>query len=106
MGLGTKREAAIPRGVMMKLGVIGTGSMAKAHAGSYQEQKDVEVVACCDLQKERVAEFANTWNIPHRYTDFTRMLDEQDLDGVSIVTPDAAHAEVAIGVLARGIPEM
>lgn len=88
----------------MKLGVIGTGSMAKAHVKSYQEQKGVEVVACCDLLDERVAEFADTWSIPHRYTDYIRMLEEHDLDGVSIVTPDAAHAEVTIGILSRGIP--
>ena len=88
----------------MKIGVIGTGSMAKSHVRSYQEQRDVEVVACCDLLEERVAEFADTWKIPNRYTDFARMLDEQDLDGVSVVTPDTTHADVTIGVLARGVP--
>ena len=88
----------------MRLAVIGTGSMAKGHVSSYQEIEGVEVVACCDLVEDRLAEFSQKWRIPRTYQDFRRMLDQEKPDGVSIVTPDAAHATVTVGVLEAGVP--
>jgi predicted dehydrogenase len=88
----------------MRLAVIGTGSMAKGHVRAYKEMEDVQVVACCDLVEDRLEEFADKWEIPERFTDFREMLSQVKPDGVSVVTPDAAHAEVTVGVLEAGIP--
>ncbi|WP_309397707.1 Gfo/Idh/MocA family protein [Cerasicoccus maritimus] len=87
---------------MIKVAVIGTGGMAKNHALKLSQKDKSKVVACCDISAERVAEFAKTYNIPETYTDLSEMLEKCDFDAISIVTPDAFHAPIALQALAAG----
>ncbi len=89
---------------MTKIGIIGTGKMAKHHARLFNEGKDVELSACCDVDKEAAAEFGVEWRIKKVYTDYREMLEAEELDGVSIITPDSSHAEISIAALEAGIP--
>lgn len=89
---------------MIKIGIIGTGGMAGAHAGNYAKMKDVKMVACCDVREEKAKQFAEKFNIPAVYTSYQEMLAKEKLDGVSNVTPDAVHAEVALAVLKKKTP--
>ena len=78
--------------------------MARHHVEAYQALDGVAVAAAADPREEPLAEFAETWAIPSRYRDYREMLEAENLDGVSIVTPDASHAEISIACLERGIP--
>jgi predicted dehydrogenase len=89
---------------MIKIGIIGTGGMANAHAEAFSKIKGVKITACCDIKSERAGQFAEKWKVPHTYTDYHKMLEEQALDGVSNVTFDSAHAEVSLAVVAQGVP--
>lgn len=88
---------------MLRIGIIGTGSMANAHAEAYAALKGVTLVACCDVEEERAKAFARKWGIPAAYTDYRKLLSEAKPDGVSIVTPDDSHASISIAALDRGI---
>lgn len=88
---------------MLRIGIIGTGGMAKSHAQRFQEIRGVKLTACCDVSRERAQEFAEKYAIPACYTDYREMLANEQLDGVSNVTPDAMHAEIALAVIARGV---
>ncbi len=61
------------------------------------------LTACCDIDRARVEAFAARHGIAAVYTDCQEMLDRQDFDGVTNVTPDAQHAAVALAVIARGV---
>lgn len=87
----------------IRIGIIGTGGMANAHAAEFRRLGGVELSACCDIVPERAREFAERHRIPGVYTDYREMLEKEPLDAVSNVTVDAAHAEVALAVLARGL---
>ncbi len=87
----------------IRLGIIGTGGMAGAHASRFQAIKGVKLVACCDIIPERARQFAAQWNIPAVYTDYELMLDKEQLDGISNVTPDAVHKEVVLAAARRKI---
>ncbi len=89
---------------MVKIGIIGTGGMANHHATCFKEIKGVKLVACADVSAERAREFAKKHHIAQVYTDYHEMLDNGKLDGVSNVTPDAVHAEIALAVIEHGIP--
>lgn len=89
---------------MVKIAIIGTGGMAKGHARAFQAIKDVEIVACCDILEDRAKGFAEQFKIKTWYTDYKKMLDNEKLDGVSIVSIDATHAEISIEALNRKIP--
>ena len=88
---------------MIRLGIIGTGGMANGHANEFRKIKGVVLAACCDVVAERAAAFAEKHAIPAVYSDYRRMLAEERLDAVTNVTVDAAHAEVALAVIGRGL---
>ena len=89
---------------MLRLGVIGTGGMANAHANEFKKLKGVRLVACADVVPERAKAFAEKHGIPASYGDYREMLTAEALDAVTNVTIDAAHAEVALAVIGKGLP--
>jgi predicted dehydrogenase len=89
---------------MIRLGIIGTGGMANAHATQYATLKGVQIVACCDIDPKRSSEFAKTWKVPHSYGDYNELLAKEQLDAVDNVTVDAMHAPISLAALAKGLP--
>lgn len=88
---------------MIRIGIIGTGGMANAHAGELAKIKGVKLTACCDTNLERAQAFAAKHQIPAVYGDYRELLRTEKLDGIANVTPDAVHAEVALAVLGAGV---
>ena len=87
----------------VRIGIIGTGGMARGHARSYGSMKGVKTTCCCDIEEAKVEAFSRKWKIPAYYTDYREMLEKEELDGVSVVTPDRMHADISIAALQRGI---
>jgi predicted dehydrogenase len=77
--------------------------MAHAHAQAYQRMRGVKISCCCDVMKKKAKAFARQYEIPGCYTDYQKMLADEELDGVSVVASDAAHAPVSIAAMRRGI---
>jgi len=88
---------------MVRIGIIGTGGMANAHAATFNAMKGVKLVACCDVVAERAQAFAEKHGIAKVYTDYREMLGKEKLHGVSNVTPDAMHAEISLAVIEHGL---
>ena len=88
---------------MLRLGIIGTGNMAASHAENYQGIRGVKLAACCDLEADRVRKFAARFKIPRTYTDPAALLDSEELDAVSVVTPDASHAAMSLAAIQHGL---
>jgi predicted dehydrogenase len=87
---------------VLRAGIIGLG-VGKAHAKGYTTSSDAELVAVCDTNAERLQLFADEWNVPERYSDIDRMLQDAKLDMVSICLPNALHAQYSIAALEAGI---
>lgn len=88
---------------MLRLGVIGTGGMAHSHARAFGAMKGVELAAACDIDEERAKAFASAFSIPLVFTDWKTLLDSGRVDAVTIVAPDALHADIALGALDSGL---
>lgn len=87
----------------IKLGFIGTGSIAHAHGDAYRKMGDrIEYVACCDLNEERAKNFAEKYGFKKYYTDYKQMLAENQFDAVEVCTWNSAHAECTIAALNAG----
>jgi predicted dehydrogenase len=78
--------------------------MARTHVMAFQAIRGVSIVAGSDIVPQALTTFCDAWKIPGRYGDYREMISREKLDGVSIVAPDKAHAEIAIACLERGIP--
>ena len=86
----------------IRLGVIGAGIWGNMHIRAYLQHPSAEIVAICDLDERRVKETAEKFGITKYYTKVDGILNEK-LDGISIVTPDTAHADIAIKAAKKGI---
>lgn len=76
----------------VKVGVIGLGQMGVLHAKIYKKLSQVELVAICeydDVKREKMAEEFKC----KAYKDYKLMLNDPDIDAVSIVLPDNIHRE-------------
>ncbi len=84
----------------LKHGIVGTGGMARAHAGHFNRIRGVEVFGCFDVAPGRAAAFAEAHGVKHAFDSLEQLLDA--CDSVSVVTPDAFHAEISLAVLTAG----
>jgi predicted dehydrogenase len=85
-----------------KVAIIGTGSISYYHTIAYKNLPNVEIVAACDINKDRVTKFAEVHNIPHTFTDYNEMLKLNEIDAVSVTAWNNIHAPASIAALKAG----
>lgn len=90
---------------MLRIGIIGTGSIANAHISGYLAFPDhCEIVALADVAPGRAAQKAQECGLSAiGYDDPAQMIAEAELDLVSIATPPSTHAQLTIAALDAGI---
>lgn len=86
----------------IKIGVIGCGSIARRrHLIEYAENPNTQITAVVDIVKERAQEMAEQYNaVP--YTNYQEMLENSEIDAVSVCLPNHLHASVTIDALNAG----
>lgn len=87
---------------MLKVGVIGVGSISEMHITPYLKSKDVELVALCDIHEERLVEKGQLYGVSQLYTNYQELLNNPDIDAVSICTWNNTHSEIAVAALEAG----
>ncbi|MFC1631354.1 Gfo/Idh/MocA family protein [Candidatus Omnitrophota bacterium] len=85
-----------------KIGLVGCGSIFPMHAQSLINTPGVKIVAVCDLRKSRAQKVARKYNC-RGYLDYTKMLEQEQLDAVHILTPHYLHPPMAIQALNKKI---
>jgi len=86
----------------IKVGIIGCGSIAKhRHIPEHAMNENVEIVAFCDVIAARAHAFADQYNAK-AYVDYTELLENEEIDAVSVCTPNSLHAPVSIAALKAG----
>ncbi|MFP4382282.1 MAG: Gfo/Idh/MocA family protein [Candidatus Sumerlaeia bacterium] len=86
---------------ILKCAVIGMG-MGRNHVREFNLHPNASVVAIADLDEERLKEIGDLNNVPRRYTSPEKMLKEEELDIVSIATPNKFHKPLTIKALDAG----
>jgi predicted dehydrogenase len=89
----------------IKAGVIGLGWAGREHLKKYAANPRVEVVGVADVLPEAADRVADTYGVKAFY-DPKELLDVEGIDAVSIATPNAFHAPLAIEAAKRGISAM
>ena len=89
----------------LKVGIIGCGWIADAHISEYKRMDDVEIVAGADLIPGKAEAFFKKNGLEgiRCYPDHASMIDNEELDAVSICTYNRTHAECAIYALKKGV---
>ena len=86
----------------VRVGVIGVGLQGESHVKIYQSIPEVQVRAVSDVNEAKLKRMKEVYGIPSTYADFREMLSCEDLDAVSIVTPDHLHLEPALAAIEAG----
>lgn len=86
---------------MIKVAVIGVGSMGQNHARIFFHSDNTSLVAVADPYHEQVEKVARHYNTKP-YLRYQDLIDNEDIDAVSIAVPTGLHKEVALYTLERG----
>ncbi|WP_369899593.1 Gfo/Idh/MocA family protein [Bacillus manliponensis] len=88
---------------ILKVGVIGCGSIAQyRHLPEYEANPYVQIIAVCDNNKNRAKAIADKYGA-NMYTDYNELINCEELDAVSVCTPNDLHASISIAALQAGI---
>ncbi len=85
----------------VRVGIVGVG-IGSVHAHGYSKLPNVEIAALCDIDTGRAEALAGRYGVKSIYSDYEAMIAEAKLDAVSVCTPNALHAPVAIAALNAG----
>lgn len=98
-----------------KAGMVGCGrigsefdddlkrKMVSTHAGAYSVVNEVELVAACDLSKEKLGKCGQRWHIPSLYEDYGEMLSKEALDILSVCTWNSTHLDIVREAINHGV---
>ncbi|GAB2571134.1 Gfo/Idh/MocA family protein [Gracilibacillus alcaliphilus] len=88
----------------LKVGIIGCGGIAQGvHIPNYLKlHKTVEIAAVCDVSMERAKACSEKYHIKKYFSDFKEMIDNADIEAVSVCVPNKFHAEATIYALHAG----
>ena len=88
----------------VRLGIIGSGGIAQnAHMPGYAAVPDLcEVVAVADSNEQVAREAAAKFNVPHVFTDYMKLLEMDEVDAVSVCTPNYLHLDPTIRAFEAG----
>jgi myo-inositol 2-dehydrogenase / D-chiro-inositol 1-dehydrogenase len=87
----------------IRVGMIGAGWIAQEHRRVLDSLPDAELVAVCDVDKERAETLAESAGA-RAYLDWHELLDAEDLGALIVCTPPRVHREPAIAALERRLP--
>jgi len=87
----------------VRVGMIGCGQIAQHHMRTYaQMSENVQLVACCDLNKATAKKSSAEFKIPNVYTDFRKMLKRDDLDAIDVCLHNNFHRPATEAALQSG----
>ena len=87
---------------VLRVGFIGAGGIAGAHARYLAEMDNVELVAAADVVDANLDKMNEQYGIDKSYKDWKKMLRNENLDAVSVCTPNGLHKQPSIDALNAG----
>lgn len=89
-----------------RLGIVGVGRWAHAHAQAAARSNLVEIVSCFGRNKERRRAFAEEFSIERTSDSFESMLTDDAIDALIVSTPNDLHVEMGQAAVEAGKPAL
>ena len=87
---------------MKNIGIIGCGKIAQVrHIPEYADNRDVRLAGFYDMNGERAGELARTYG-GQAYETYEALLQDKEIDAVSVCVPNELHAAISIAALKSG----
>lgn len=85
----------------LKVGIIGAGAISPSHVNGYRNA-GAEVVAICDIDPAALARAEANFRIPVLVDDVEKIYAMDELDAVSVCTPNYLHSPMAVAAMKSG----
>jgi len=90
----------------IRVAVVGCGRISRNHFASIEKHADaLELAAVCEIDPQRLKEHQDRCSVPG-YRHLEEMLEQEELDLVSICTPSGLHPEQVIQCARAGVHVM
>ena len=94
-----------------KICVVGCGNVSNTQHGPaitryVNLHENTLFAACCDIDIDRARDYGHKFDLPNFYTDIDDMLDKENPDAVSLISPVEKTAELSCLIMKRGYPLM
>jgi len=86
----------------VRFGLIGFGAWGQCHAGAIDKTAGAEIAAICARSETSCQAAREAYPEAEVFSDYRRLLEQEDLDVIDIVLPSHLHHEVASAALASG----
>ena len=90
---------------IFKVGIIGCGGIANGkHMPAIKAQKNVQMVAFCDIILEKAEKAVKDFGVPgaKAYADYKELLADPEIDAVHVCTPNRSHSFITVDALHAG----
>lgn len=84
------------------VGIIGAGIMGSLHASAFACDSRVSLRGIASLPLEGARELARRHGAPFATDDYTKLLERDDIDLVTIATPDHLHRDICVAAARAG----
>lgn len=86
----SRTQAQTSAATTVNIGCIGVGG--KGWSDMHEVSAGHNIVALCDIDEERLAKASEAFPNATKYTDWRKLLEQADIDAVTVSTPDHTHA--------------
>lgn len=94
----------IPPSDRLNIAAIGAGGKGFSDISEFAKSPKVNIIALCDVDDKQAKDAVKKWPNAKYYKDFRVMLEKEknNIDAVSVSTPDNTHAVAAIAAMQLG----
>lgn len=86
----------------LRCGVIGAGAAGLDHLSKLAACPRASAVAIAEIHPKRAREATDRFHIPRSYTEYHELLEQPDIEAVTVAVPNHLHAQVAMDALKAG----
>ena len=87
----------------INLACVGAGYFAQFHLEAWQRLPEVNLAAICDKDQDKAVVFAKKYGVPKVYTSIDKLLQEESIDVLDIITPPETHFSICQKAAHKGI---
>ncbi len=93
----------------LNVGMLGTGFMGRTHSNAFNQVRrffdlpyEIVLKSCYSRDPEKLARFQQTWGYEQCETDWRKIVDDDEIDLIDVVTPNFLHKEMVIAAAKAG----
>jgi len=83
-------------------GVVGLGTWGENHLKTFSDEPDAYIAGICDINEELLSQRAEDYDVLFATTDYNELVTSDDVQAVSVVTPDFLHYDVTMAAIGAG----